>query len=178
MLFYSPARPRARIYRTLSAVPLWPCPKPNCCAPDISFCIPSLFSAFLMQFIPCIVYLLLNAVFPQMLYPLDLPETKNKADNKEADIAFSQPSSDSGPDSWDFCCWGGELDNYWSKPTPKSQHWSLDHSHKSKIIGFANPKGGYMICKEFLCHFFEKFWKNFKFCVRIVLQFQILDNVA
>lgn len=76
------------------------CPKPNCYAPDTSFCIQSLFSAFLIQLIPCIVYLLLNSVFPQMLYPLDLPETKNEADDKEADIAFSQPSSDSGPDSF------------------------------------------------------------------------------
>ena len=44
--------------------------------------------------------MLLNSVFPQMLYPLYLPETKNEADDKEADIAFSQPSSDSGPDSF------------------------------------------------------------------------------
>ena len=126
------------------------CPKPNCYAPDTSFCIQSLFSAFLIQLISCIVYLLLNSVFPQILYPLDTPETKNEADDKAADIAFSQPRSDSGSDSWDFCCWGGELDNYWSKPTPKAQHWSLDHRHKSKRIGFANPKGGYIICKEFV----------------------------
>ena len=87
-----------RIYRILSAVPLPLFPGPSCSAPDACFF--NLVLVFCLSNQPIqltsrIVYLPLNSVFPQMLYPLDLPEIENQADAKEADIDLSHPSSDS-----------------------------------------------------------------------------------